>query len=120
MKSYETLRKEAWDFYSQIGSVTCPTLNNERIIFSRAGFNHILKKGRTPRPKKDQIRRFKLLPYAKEILQGNNATVLFRKGETARFWEIATERSNLIIRVIVRQKKGGLKHFFSIMDNNVN
>lgn len=120
MKSYGVLRKEAWDFYSQIGSVICPALNNEKVFFSRAGFNHILKKGRTPRPKKDQIRRFKLLPYTKEILQGNNATVLFRQGETALFWEIATERNNRIMRVIVRQKKGGLKHFFSVMDNKVN
>lgn len=116
MKSYGTLRKEAWDFYSRIGSVICPTLNNEKVVFSRAGFNHLIRKGKRLRPEREQIRRLRLLPYVEKVISSKNVTLLNTPGISADFWEISKKVNGLTIKVVIRQKNTSSKHFFSIMN----
>jgi len=115
---YEKLKNDAESFYKNIGRVSCPVLKNEYVEFTSTGFKHLLQKGRIPRTRSDQIRRFHLLKYAKQILINSNSTVTIRQEKTAHFWEISNRHDNKIIKVIVRQiilKRKGSKHFFSII-----
>jgi hypothetical protein len=117
MKSYDQLRKEAWDFYSKLEPVCCPLLNNEFIYFTKQGFNHLVQKGAISRSQNDQMRRFKLLKHVLIILKDNGAKLSSRKGSTAIFWMIKKSIGSQIIRVVIRQFHGEKKHFFSIMND---
>lgn len=116
MATYEQLKKEAWDFYSKLKPISCPALSYEKVIFTGVGFNHILRKGNVPRIKQDQMRRFRLLRYVPAVLQSKTASVSVRENKHVRFWTIADQVGEKIIKVVISQFKGGPKYFFSIMD----
>jgi len=126
---YEKSKKKAKEMYSKIGRVKCPALDNEDISFSRIGFNHLIRKGRIPRPRNEQKRRFVLLPYVEEIIKNSEAKILYRHkrikykanrhGEKilieseANFWIFAQKIKSCAIKVIIRQLNNGNKHFLS-------
>ncbi len=116
MSRYEQLKNEASGFYSQIRKIPCPALNNEEVLFNDTGFNHLLRKGNTPRSKSDQLRRFRLLKHVSAVLQSKTASVSIRENKHVRFWTIADQIGEKIIKVVISQFKGGAKCFFSIMD----
>ena len=58
---YEKSKKKAKKIYSKIGRVTCPALGDDSVAFNSKGFNHLVRKGRIPRKKNKQKRRFVLL-----------------------------------------------------------
>ncbi|MFC1756615.1 hypothetical protein ACFLZC_00435 [Patescibacteria group bacterium] len=66
---YKKAKEKAKKVYSKIGRIQCPALNNEFVSFSRLGFNHIMRKGRIPRTRNEQKRRFKLLLFAENIIK---------------------------------------------------
>lgn len=73
---YEKSKKKAKEFYSSIGSVICPGLNNELVSFSKYGFYHLLRKRGVLRPRKEQLRRFALLHSAVEVIKNAKAMIL--------------------------------------------
>ncbi len=116
LEYYKRLKQETKILYSSIGSISCPVLNNEKIFFTKAGFNHLIRKGRIPRPIQDQIRRFHLLREVIDILKDENVEIFVCQGDTAVFWELSKLQDNRIIKVVIRKLNNTEKHFFSVMD----
>jgi len=132
---YEKSKNRAKELYLKIGRIQCPALDNEYIAFNNKGFNHLIRKGRFPRTRNEQKRRFVLLPYVESIIKNPKAKIEYREIETkhkenrygkkviidsmARFWTFSATVNFCKIKVVIRQTKRS-KYFFSVMgDNNV-
>jgi hypothetical protein len=113
---YEQLKLKARVFYLTIKPVVCPMINNELVSFNEKGFRHLIYKGRFRRSKKDQMRRFRLLPLVTKVLEDKFAKVIYRNEITAEFWGLQSIIDKKVITVIVRKIGNGQKHFFSITD----
>jgi hypothetical protein len=117
-KDNEFGEKEAWEFYVQIRSVPCQKFGGEPIIFSRSGFKHLIWRGSKHRPKGEQKRRFALLLHAHSILTDPQIVPIRREGnDGVVFWGFTAVRDNKEITIVIRQIKGGRKHFFSIFQS---
>lgn len=132
---YEKAKERAKQVYSKIGSIQCSALSDDYVVFSRSGFNHIMRKGRIPRTRNEQKRRFTLLPYVENIIKNPKAVIVYRKEiikervnrhgvkvlieSTAYFWTFLEQINNCNVKVVIRQLDRGSKHFFSVMGDNV-
>lgn len=132
---YEKSKRKAKEIYSKIGSVKCPALSNEYVSFSRIGFNHLIRKGRIPRPRNEQKRRFILLPYIEGIIKNPKAKIIYRQKNIKRkvnrhgekvlvesradYWTFKEEINLCEIKVVVSQFDSGNKKFISVMGDNV-
>ncbi len=133
---YEKAKQKAKRTYSRLGWISCPAFSGEAVAFTSEGFNHLLRKGRVPRTRNEQKRRFALVPYVAQIIKNPKAVILFERRETktlvnrhgdkitvqsiADFWTFVDHIDGCKIKVVVRQlsEKGG-KHFFSVMGDIV-
>lgn len=132
---YEKAKKQAKQLYSRIGRIKCPALGDEYVFFTSAGFDHILRKGRIPRTRNEQKRRFTLLPYIESIIKNPDTKIAYRKSDikekvnrhgekvliesVAHFWTFREKINDCVIKVVVRQLANKDKHFFSVMGDNV-
>jgi hypothetical protein len=102
----------------KIGYVTCPAFGNEKIYFTQAGFNHLLRKGRIPRKHNEQIRRLTLVYHAPTLLAVSTTASSYERtylrDSSADFWSFVGTRKEISITIVIRQLNGGQKHFFSI------
>ncbi len=106
--------------YLKYEPVKCPHLNNEEIRFNRHGFNHLERKGKKLRSRKEVLERLKLLPLVTEIISSKNSVCDFRceqsNSDDIKYWGLTyTLKENLMVRVVIRQIDKGPKHFYSIM-----
>jgi hypothetical protein len=124
--------KNIKEFYKNLGSIWCPTLN-DHIAFTNDGLRHLIRKSGIRRTKREQARRFSLLPYAKEIIQDDEVEIIHKENMTthlvkrhgttiltqsrASFWTLRKNYENTIVTVIIRQIENKEKHFFSIYDS---
>ena len=132
---YEKSKQKAKEIYSKIGRIQSPAFGGELVAFTSAGFNHLVRKGRIPRPKNEQKRRFTLIPYVEQIIKNPKATLLYERRETryvtdrhgkkvtiqsvADFWTFVEIIENCKIKVVVRQlDTDGPKHFLSVMGDD--
>jgi hypothetical protein len=132
---YEKSKQRAKKYYSKIGTIRCPALGDSYVSFSRTGFNHIIRKGRIPRTRNEQKRRFVLLKYVEDIIKNPKAFIIYRKetikekvnrhGEkiliesTAHFWTLVDKIEDCNIKVVIMQRNNGDKKFFSVMGDQV-
>lgn len=132
---YEKAKQQAKQIYSKIGRIKCPALGDEYVLFTSAGFDHLLRKGRIPRTRNEQKRRFTLLPYVEQIVKNPTAKIVYRKTGTkekinrhgekiliesvAHFWTFADKVDDCVVKIVIRQLEGKDKHFFSVMGDNV-
>ena len=133
---YQKSKEKAKEIYSKIGRIQCPALNNEYISFTSAGFSHLIRKGRIPRSKNEQKKRFVLIPFIESVIKNPRAKILFKRQEArditnrhgdkiliksiADFWTFVEEINGCIIKVVIRQLEGkNQKHFLSVMGNDV-
>jgi hypothetical protein len=132
---YEKAKQQAKQLYSKIGRIKCPALGDEYVFFASAGFDHILRKGRIPRTRNEQKRRFTLIPFVENIIKNPVAKIVYRKldvkekvnrhGEKvliesiAHFWTFEEKVDDCIVKVVIRQLANKDKHFFSVMGDNV-
>lgn len=123
--------KKIRDLYKNIDHIWCPALD-DHVAFANDGLRHLVRKNGRRRTKREQARRFSLLPYAKEIIQddtvkithGENITTHLAKqhGTTiliqsrASFWTLTKDYGDTAITVVIRQIEHKKKHFFSIYD----
>ena len=128
---YEKSKKKAKRIYSRIGKIKCPALSGDFVSFNSDGFNHLIRKGRIPRTRNEQKRRFVLIPYAEKVIKNPKAKILYSQrkqdriidkhgkkitvSSIAHFWAFVEKFDKQVIKVIVRQFGNGQKHFFSIM-----
>jgi type I site-specific restriction endonuclease len=129
---YERAKKRAKRFYKKIGRVVSPALGGEEIIFSSVGFDHLLRKKRDWRPKRDQMRRFGLLKHLKKVVGDPHVSISYREKERTiqiekygrivskrsiiRYWTFVGKIEKEKIRVIVSQIGNGKKQFLSVMN----
>jgi hypothetical protein len=115
--NYEKAKRDAKEFYSRIGQISCPGAGI-KIIFNRAGFQHLIRKGKIQRSKSEQIWRFSLLIYARLIIESYDAEITHKTkvlGNTeADFWIFKQRRDEIPVTVVVRRIGNGKAHFFSI------
>lgn len=133
---YEKSKERARATYKQIGSIQCPALNGEYISCTAVGFSHLVRKGKNPRSKNEQKRRFVLIQYVEEIIKNSKTTIEYRQntekininrhGENilieskAEFWTFSQKVDDCVVKVVIRQlTPGGPKHFFSVMGDNI-
>lgn len=132
---YEKAKQQAKQIYSKIGRIKCSALSEEYVFFTSAGFNHILRKGRIPRTRNEQKRRFTLIPYVENIIKNPVAKIVYRKetvkekvnrhGEkvliesAAHFWTFVDKIDDCVVKVVIRQLENKNKHFFSVMGDNI-
>ncbi len=106
--------------YKRIGFIKCASLNNMVVYFNSIGFNHLIHK-RPPRSREDQIYRLNLIPYATNIIEDKNLSIVYRslniKGKLVHYWGLEKIFGNKSIRVVIRQVGNGRKHFYSIMEH---
>jgi hypothetical protein len=111
-KSYEEKLAEARELYFTIGSIPCPALNNEKVYFEWNGFRHLVRKGRVPRKMEDQLRRFKLLPYAVQTIKEGEKISDTRDNQ---FMALGLVIGDKRIKIILRKADNGKLYFVSIM-----
>ena len=133
----EKSKKKAKRIYAKIGRVPCPAFGGEFVAFNSAGFNHLVRKGRIPRTRNEQKRRFALIPYVEGIIRNLKANIFYERRETknatdrhgdkiiiksvANFWTFVDTISGYSVKVVIRQlDTDGPKHFFSVMSNTFN
>ena len=128
---YKQSKEEAFADYKNTGQIWCPALG-DFVAFNRLGFQHLIRFKKRQRPKSEQVRRFLLLPTAKEILGDPNSKAEHHRKEIvdtgkarwgkipkfpyADYWEFTGKRDGRIIKVIVRQFPEGRKHFLSVYE----
>ena len=133
---YEKAKQKAKDIYIAIGNVTCNALGDEPVAFTGIGFNHLMRKGRIPRTRNEQKKRFVLIPYIKQVVRNSRTVIEYRQTtemvevnrhggkitviSKAEFWTFVEKIDDCMVKVVIRQLgTGGPKHFFSVMGDNV-
>ena len=111
MADYWKLYEKVKVFYSCLGSISCPALNGEQVIFDHRGLRHMVRKNNDRRSKADQIRRLKLLLRIKEILPRAHLGISNRPG----FYRLLVDDNGREVRIIILQLKDGRKCYVSIM-----
>lgn len=133
VEDFEKYRKLAEDFYNSIEKVYCPALKAE-VIFNAKGFHHLrYNNPGSERDKKIQLRKFKLLKTAIELIRKTTTLQFYRTwiektGKQRRdgfsktskvqyfgFTDIIGENKNIRVRTIVRIVGDGVYHFWSVM-----
>jgi len=130
---YRKSKEKAKGIYSKIGHIKSPALGDELVAFTSAGFNHLVRKGRIPRTKSEQKRRFALISHIEAMVKNPHATILYLRRDTkviqdrhgnkelvqsvASFWTFIENVKGKEIKVVIRQLgTGAPKHFFSVME----
>lgn len=93
LSNYEKLREDSQRFYSRIGRIFSPALNQD-IYFPADSFNHIIfKRARAEREKSSQILRFKLLPLAVKLVEKSTTYQEFE--ETIKEFEVKSFKKRI-------------------------
>ena len=71
-RDYKETKQNAKEFYTSIGMVWCPALK-DRVVFNRLGFQHLIRPKNIERPRREQRKRFALLPIARNIIENDDA-----------------------------------------------
>ena len=77
---YEEAKHKAKALYRSVGRVRCAALG-EHIAFTKAGLRHLLRKGKKRHSRREQMRRFMLLTYAKAIVESRDVRVTHKTGK---------------------------------------
>ena len=113
---YKLEREEAKKYYGGIGVLSCPALNEE-VFFHNSGFRHLIYKETKFRPIPEQLKRFRALRHAKDILCNAISFSEYReevdRTTTAYFWAFEKEIGKEKITVVLRKIDQGPLHFFS-------
>lgn len=130
---YDKAKDKAKQIYSRIGTIPCPIFNDEGISFTSRGFTHLMRKGRIPRTRNEQKKRFKLLEFAERMVKSplQRATIEFEETEIvekmrkfgspilvkkkAKAWTIVEEIEGCRVKLVISQVEGRQKEFLSIM-----
>lgn len=132
---YNKSKDRAKKIYLKVGRVKSPALNGVNVLFTNIGFNHLVRKGRIPRTRNEQKRRFVLVPKIEKIISNPSAKIEYRTNKIkyyanrhgnkvlitsiAYFWTFVEKINDCTIRVVVRKLNDGEFHFFSVMGDNV-
>ena len=92
-------------------------LNNKKVHFNTAGFNHLIRKGRKFRTIEERKRRLRLLKYCKKVLKyGRVEEIRISQNGKIKYWSIVHFAKNTKITIVVRKINKQPLHFYSIFD----
>jgi hypothetical protein len=116
-EKYSNEKKDARKIYNDIKPVWCVVLA-DYISFNKEGFQHLIRKNGRLRPRSEQMCRFNLLVYIKDILQSPDTKFIHQEsplnGSAADFWKCSEIINGQRITIVICQRKNGAKHFLSI------
>ena len=114
---YEAQKKRTRIYYRSIEKVFCHALN-KNVYFDDAGWRHFLYQRKGRRPIADQLRRFRLLSHAPNVLSDSPIASYRKFGseKIVHLWSFVSLRNKTTIRVVVRQINDGRAHYLSVMD----
>jgi len=97
---------------------TAPPKLDNIVFFNNIGFRHLMWKRGKHRTKREQMRRFALLPNVEKIINNPDATVL-RKVKNygavrSEFWIFKEKIGEEMVTVVIRRVGKGKMHFFSV------
>jgi len=130
-KDFEIVKARAEEFYASLREVHCPYFG-EKIAFNAKGLRHLkFKSDQQARSRDEQYTRFKLLHHAPEALKNSSTvegiwhTKKFEEQKTNSRWERMIKEvvfyefiavlDNVRMKVIVKEVRGGEKHFWSVI-----
>jgi hypothetical protein len=132
---YNKSKEKAKKIYRRIGIVQSPALGGDEISFNQLGFTHLVRRGRIPRSKNDQRKRFRLIPYLESIVTDQKAIITYDETEEDEtinrhgvkmhrkskgyFWNFKTKIEDCEVKITIRQLNNGKKHFFSVWGDNI-
>jgi hypothetical protein len=125
---YQEKKEAARKLYFAHRLIRCPFFDSD-IDLSGEGFRHLCRAAHGERTKKEQVRRFILLPLGLHILKTATTLQIYREREAAvgvsdqggrrmvQWWGFVAifERQNIRVHVVVRKVGGGKLHFWSVM-----
>ncbi|MDP3758622.1 MAG: hypothetical protein Q8Q86_02790 [Candidatus Daviesbacteria bacterium] len=124
------VRMEAWEFYQKWRKqkTYSPALKTE-VRVSLKGWAHLSgsDKVRRKRTYQDAYRRYKLLPYAKEIIETSTTIQNITEKRKRKFYALEAiikvsyndKKENRKIKVILIEDQLGNKIFYSVMDRRI-
>lgn len=130
MPGLKKVKQEAWEFYQKWRKqkTYSPALETE-IRVSLKGWAHLSgsDKARKRRTHKDAYRRYKLLPYAKEIIKTSTTIQNITEKGNRKFYALEAvmkvsynhKEENRKIRVVLIEDNLGNKIFYSVMDRRI-
>lgn len=130
-KDFDAVKVGAEEFYASLGEVYCQYFG-EKIAFNAKGLRHLkFKSDQQARSSDDQYARLKLLQCAPEVLkksstvQGIWRTKRIEMQKTNSRWErmmkdvvfyeFIAVLDNIRVKVIVKEVRGGERHFWSVI-----
>ena len=117
----ERLKEQAGEFFTKTRSVKCPAFPNEVISFNGKGLLHLFYSGsRSERSESEVSARIKLLGRAVKLLQlmpipQEESQRTDQNGKVFKYWAFEGVVDEFRLKVIVRQKGHGKKHFWSVV-----
>lgn len=130
MPSLKKVRQEAWEFYQKWRKhkTYSPAFKSE-VRISLKGWAHLSgsDKARKKRTHKDAYRRYKLLPYAKEIIETSTTIQNITEKRNRKFYALEavtkvtynSQEEDRKIRVVLIEDHLGNKIFYSVMDRRI-
>jgi len=125
------VKEETEKFYHSIKEIRCPYFA-ENIVFNAKGLRHLkFKSDQKARTQEEQYIRLKLLKLAPEVLQKSHTiqgiweTKKFEEQKMNKRWEKILKEvifyefiailENLRVKVIIKEVRGGVKYFWSVI-----
>jgi hypothetical protein len=122
--------------YEAVGEVECPYFKS-KIIFNARGFHHLQFSSGSERSKQAQLNKFRLFPYAVEIIKNSGTLQQYREQlgavgrkigksghrdtKVMKYWSfegiVGSEENMLRVKTVVRQIGDGPRHFWSVMSD---
>jgi hypothetical protein len=100
--------------------IVCPAFPKEKIFFNSKGINHLIYKGARSMREMSRIKtNIRLLPGAIKLLKimpvSQEEACYENHGIKMRYWAFEGVIDGRRIKVVIRQKGNGNKHFFSVI-----
>lgn len=106
--------------FDEVKEVDCPTFQDEKIIFNAKGINHLIYKGNRSMREVSRIKtNIRLLPRAIKLLKimpvAQEEASYEVNGIKFKYWAFEGVIEGRRIKIVIRQKGNGKKHFFSVI-----
>lgn len=115
MPNFKKELKKAKHFYFNVwrgNEKPSPAFNGEIVKVTREGWNHTIFS--LKRKKIEILLRLQILRIAKYLIENSDQYSEYRKVGDSEYWALEGSVNKKRIRVIIRSKNKGPKHFFSV------
>lgn len=116
----ESFKDQIKKIFDEIKEIECPAFPKEKVHFNSKGINHLIYKGNRSMREVARIKtNLRLLPGAIKLLKmmpfAQEEASYVSNGVEMKYWAFEGVVDKRRIKVVIRQKGKGLKHFFSVI-----